>query len=214
MWTWTLNWSEIRHDLVIGACPMTTEDIDAIHRETGATALLSVQCDECRSAFDIDYEEHRRHGRRTGVVLVNAPMRDFDPADQRRRLPQAVASLHNLLRERHKVYVHCTAGINRSPLTVLGYLSFVESMPKEAAHELILRGRPQAEPYWEAYNGCHEDMVETYRADIEQRAFEISERHPENTLEQSWRQAETQVIRAAFLGSLASQFRRLHPHRP
>ncbi len=214
MWTWTLNWNEIRHDLVIGACPMTTGDIDTIHHETGATALLSVQSDACRSALDIDYEEHRSHGRRTGVVLVNSPMRDFDPADQRRCLAQALASLHNLLRERHKVYVHCTAGINRSPLTVLAYLSFVEAMPKEAAHELILRGRPRAEPYWEAYDGCHEDLVATYRADIEHRAFEISERHPENTPERNWRQAERQVFRAAFVGSLASPLRQLHPHRP
>ena len=53
MWKWTLNWNEIRDDLVIGACPMTTADMDTMQKQTGATALLSVQTDECRKTLHI-----------------------------------------------------------------------------------------------------------------------------------------------------------------
>ncbi len=197
MWKWTLNWNEIRDDLVIGACPMTPGDIDTIHRETGATAFLSVQTDECRNAFDIDYNAHREHGKRKGLVLLNAPMRDFDPPDQRRHLPRAVASLQRTLGDGHKVYVYCTAGINRSPLTVLAYLTFVEGMSKDAAFRLIVERRPQAEPYWEAYDGCYRDLLDTYREAIKRRAFEVSLLHPDNNQAQNWRVAEKEIIRAA-----------------
>jgi len=198
MWKWTLNWNEIRDDLVIGACPMTPEDIDTIHEKTGATALLSVQTDECRNGLGIDYDAHRDHGKRKGLALVNAPMRDFDPPDQRRRLPRAVACLHKILSDNHKVYVYCTAGINRSPLTVLGYLTFVEGLSKDAAFQLILEGRPEAEPYWEAYDGCYLDLLNTFREEIKRRAFEISLLCTENNQAENWRVAEKQIIRAVF----------------
>jgi len=163
MWNWTLNWSEIRGDLVVGACPMSTDDIDAICTGTGVSALLSVQHDECRDRLGIDYDEHVRHGRRTGVVLANAPMRDFDPPEQRLRLPDAVRELYQLLAASHRVYVHCTAGINRSPLTILAYLAFVEGMAADRALQLIHRARPQAEPYWESFAGCRDDLLESNR---------------------------------------------------
>lgn len=50
MWTWKLNWGQVRDDIVVGSCPMTPGDIDAIQAGTGASAILSVQCDECRQA--------------------------------------------------------------------------------------------------------------------------------------------------------------------
>ena len=41
-------------------------------------------------------------------------------------LPEAVRLLHLLLANGKRVYVHCTAGINRATLTVVGYLTFVK----------------------------------------------------------------------------------------
>lgn len=41
-------------------------------------------------------------------------------------LPEAVRMLHLLLSMGKRVYVHCTAGINRATLTVVGYLTFVK----------------------------------------------------------------------------------------
>lgn len=202
MWTWTLNWSEIRHDILIGSCPMTVHDIDHIGGRTHVTALLSVQSDECRAALNIDYPMHRRHAVRRGLVMVNAPMRDFDPAEQRRRLPDAVRALHHLLAAGHNVYVHCTAGINRAPLTVLAYLTWVEGMSIEQAMQLIHRGRPEAAPYWDPYHHCRYDRVAEHRAAIERRAWELSQRFPANTPETNWLQAEKEVIRHAFITAL------------
>lgn len=198
-WRWTLNWGAIRDDLVIGSCPVTVADIDRIRIETGVTALLSVQTDLCRGAFCIDYDAHCRHGQQAGLVLVNAPMHDFDPPDQRRRLPGAVRALHRLLAGGHSVYVHCTAGINRAPLTVLAYLTLVEGMTSKDAIALILRGRPQAEPYWEAYNGCRTDLVAANEASIQRRARDLAQRDPAGSADRHRGEAERQIIRDVLL---------------
>src|SRR5512147_2514774 len=174
MWEWTLNWDRIRDNLVIGSCPMTVEDIDRIREETGATALLSLQSDACRAHFDIDYLEHRAHGERRELAMVNAPMLDFDPPDQRRHLPQAVRCLRELLEAGQKVYLHCTAGCNRAPLTALGYLTFVEMQAPDAAAAFIREARPQADPSWEAYQGCRADLVDTLRQNIMVRVLPVA----------------------------------------
>jgi predicted protein tyrosine phosphatase len=198
MWTWTLNWGEVREDLVIGSCPISVADLDSIRESARASAILSVQTDECRARFDIVYAQHRQHSERIGLIMVNAPMRDFDPADQRRCLPRAVVALTRLVAAGHRVYVHCTAGINRSPLTVLAYLCFVETLTTEAAMALIRCGRPEAEPYWEAYRGCWEDLVRRHRDAIRERAWALSRHDLARPCEANWYQAEREVIREIF----------------
>jgi hypothetical protein len=158
MWVWTLSWGEVRHDLVIGSCPVLPADIDLIHDNAAVSALLSLQTDDCRAALGIDYRMLEEHASSRGLVLRNAPIRDFDAEDQRKRLPEAVATLRALLGGGHRTYVHCTAGINRAPLVVLAYLTFVEGMPVPEAIRLIQRGRPEAQPYWDAYYGCRQDL--------------------------------------------------------
>jgi predicted protein tyrosine phosphatase len=212
-WTWTLNWSVIREDIVVGACPMTPRDLDHIRKQTGVTALLSVQTDLCRAAFDIDFAAHTRHARKRGLILINAPMRDFDPPDQRRRLPDAVRCLHRLLSRGERVYVHCTAGINRSPLTVLGYLTFIEGMSPAAADRLIKAARPEAAPSWEAYDNCRQDLVNLCRDAIERRAWDLAKTEPESAPEAHWIRAEKEIIRDVFLATASAPDSRLDPSR-
>ncbi len=213
MWVWTLNWGRIRDDIVVGSCPMTAADIDRIRDGTRVSALLSVQTEECRAAFGIDYDEHCRHGRSRDLALVNAPMRDFDPPDQRRRLPEAVRALHRLIAAGHRVYVHCTAGINRSPLTVLGYLAFVEGLTEEEAMAVIRGGRPQAEPYWEAFHGCRRDLADRNRDAIAAKAYLLWQDSPEAAAEANWRRAAHDVIRELLVTGGAADTGRLDPHR-
>jgi len=147
------------------------------------------------------------------MLLRNAPMRDFDVEDQRRHLVDAVVGLTRLLSVGHRVYVHCTAGINRAPLTVLGYLTLVEGWPYHEALALIRAGRPQAEPYREAWRACHSDLVEQNRPAIEACAWGLSQRHPEVIAQENWSRAETAVIRELLLAAAgATDLRRdLHP---
>ncbi len=198
MWVWTLNWGEIRHDLVIGSCPIRPSDIDGICDNTGVSAVLSVQTDDCRTALGIDYNMLEEHASSRGLLLLNAPIRDFDAEDQRKRLPYAVGRLWALLARGHRTYIHCTAGINRAPLVALAYLTFLEGMAVPDAIALIQRGRPEASPYWDAYYGCREDALARHRATVALRAWNLSQANPGETPERNWFLAELEVLREAF----------------
>lgn len=204
MWTWTLNWGAVRDDLVVGSCPMEPADLDRIKTGTGATAMLSLQHPECHAHFKLDYPALVAHGRTIGLDLVNTPMRDFDPPDQRKHLAGAVLALNDLLAAGHRVYVHCTAGFNRGPLTVLSYLTFVETRPFEQALATLVAGRPEAVPTWEAYHGTRDDLLAGRAAEVQLRAFVISQERPQGSPEADWSQAEREIIREALIASPVS----------
>jgi hypothetical protein len=199
MWNWTLNWNAIRPDLVVGSCPMLADDLDEIRTGTGVTAVLSLQHDDCFADTGIDYPHHREHGQRIGLLMKRCPMRDFDTEDQRRVLPAAVRMLHFILIQKHRVYVHCTAGINRSPLVVLAYLSWIESMPAEEALSLVKARRPVAIPDLHAFRGARAELIATHRNRIVKRTRELG-MDPDNP--GSWKQAADQVIREVLTASM------------
>ncbi|MCU7846124.1 MAG: dual specificity protein phosphatase family protein [Candidatus Thiodiazotropha sp. (ex Monitilora ramsayi)] len=74
-------------------------------------------------------------------------------------MPGAITSLANLQKIHHRTYVHCSAGLGWSPLTVLGFLTLVEGLDPEQAIRMIQKARPGAVPAWEAYHGCHADLL-------------------------------------------------------
>ncbi len=190
-----LNGNVVRHDRVVGSGPRELSDLDALRVATRVSAVLSLQHDECLEKQGIDDPRQVRYGRRIGLTMERCPLRDFDPADQRRGLPAAVRGLWGLLRQGHRVYVHCTAGINRSPRVVLAYLTLVEGIGLEEAITLLLRARPEVCPAWEAYHGCRQDLTARYADRIRQRTFEFSQRQPEQSALDHWLQAEQAIWR-------------------
>jgi protein-tyrosine phosphatase len=126
--------------------------------------------------------------------MERCPIRDFNIPDMRRRLPEAIAALARLQVHGHRTYVHCTAGLGRAPLTVLGYLTLVERQDPEDAIQMILKGRPGAVPAWEAYHGCCADLVARHRELIERRAYELYQSGTHGNADADWRQAQTEVL--------------------
>jgi Predicted protein-tyrosine phosphatase len=213
MWEMNQNWDEIREDILLGTCPKTADDIDRIVAETQATAILSLQSDVCRAHFGIDYEELRAQAKTHRLTMVNAPMLEFDPPDQRRNLSEAVRSLHELLAAGHRVYVHCTTGLSRSPLVVLGYLTFVEMQSPDLALAALKEARPGADPSLEAYYGCREDLVDILHDHILVRAYYLAEENPLADSAANWFQAERDVLRGTFVNARLFPRRRLDPNR-
>jgi predicted protein tyrosine phosphatase len=200
-----LNWDALRDDLALGSCPLGPLDIDRVVDEVGARAILSLQHDACRAAHGIDYPALVARGRARGVTMVNVQMRDFDAPDQRRRLLLAVFRLHALLRAHRRVYVHCTAGIGRAPLTALGYFVFVEMMPPEEAIDLISGARAVVSPFWSVLRGCQLALVNSKRVEIERRALELRASQSGFSTIRSWRQAEREIVRSLFTGAAADE---------
>ena len=195
MFNWRLNWNVIRPDLIVGSCPRKVADLLVLQQNTGAMALLSLQHDECLEKQEIDYPRHVRHGQRLGLTLVRVPLRDFDVADQRRGLPDAVRALHQLLQQGCRVYVHCTAGLNRAPLVVSAYLLRVEGLSQDAIFELWQRTRPNVFPAWAAIDGCCVDLTMQYADRIRQRFIEMGGSSASVIDADLWQQAEQAIWR-------------------
>ncbi|MGH2360857.1 MAG: protein-tyrosine phosphatase family protein [bacterium] len=69
---------------------------------------------------------------------------------------RAMTLVRRLIQNGHTVFLHCTAGMNRSPTVALMYLNMIEGMPVEEALATVQLSRPQAKPY--------EDVVVVLRA--------------------------------------------------
>jgi hypothetical protein len=200
MWTWALTWGEITPRIVIGSCPMAPADLQRIRDGAGVSALFSLQHDSCHAYWSIDYDRLCSAGAELGLAMDRIPIRDFDIPDMRRQLAGAVSALARLIGQGHRTYVHCTAGLGRAPLTVLGYLTLVEQQDPETAIRWILQGRPGAVPAWEAYHGCCHDLVTQHRPAIERLAHEFYEQGLPGDADAHWRQAQAQILQSVLAG--------------
>ena len=189
----------IRHNLVIGSCPRSPSDLDRIRAESNISAILSVQHDECLEKLEIDYPRLVSHGQTLGLSMQRSPMRDFDIEDQRRRLPDAVRALHRLLSQDDCVYLHCTAGINRSSLTALAYLIWVEGQLLDEALMLLRQARPEVYPYLDAYESCFQDLSIAHVRQIQVRTRELNRQYPQQNAEDHWLQAAREIIREVLI---------------
>ncbi|HVN19120.1 MAG TPA: dual specificity protein phosphatase family protein [Dongiaceae bacterium] len=119
--------------LLVGPHPSTVEDFDYLKSEsvTAILSLLSAE-DSARLALRADIEAAK-----AAMVYRNVPVNDFDDLDLKQKLPVCVDTLLELLREGHKVYVHCTAGVTRSPTVIAAYLHTQLHWPLEEAIQRI-----------------------------------------------------------------------------
>jgi protein-tyrosine phosphatase len=135
----------LNNKLLIGSCPLTEGDIEHL-KALGVTAVLSLQTDEDFLQRDIDWPAMADAYRRHGVEVRRFPIEDFSPRDMRQKLRPSVRLLAGLISAGHVVYLHCNAGINRSPTVAVAYLHWVEMQDLEAAQAHVMNCRP-CDPY-------------------------------------------------------------------
>lgn len=70
----------------------------------------------------VDFGALQRRCAERGVVMSRQPFPDFSAEGLRSGLPAAVSALDGLLEAGHRVYLHCTAGMGRSPGVAIGYM--------------------------------------------------------------------------------------------
>jgi hypothetical protein len=110
----SLNYDEILPELIVGSCPDSYQDVLEI-KDAGATALLSLQTDQDLAERGLSWSDVEDWCRAAGIVARREPVRDFDPENLAERLPDCARTLDELIGSGHRVYLHCTAGVNRSP---------------------------------------------------------------------------------------------------
>ena len=135
-----MNYDRILPNLYVGSYPDTTEDIDRLKAE-GITAVVNLQSDDDCRYLGIDWQRLQAHYDQVGVVVRRVRIQDFNDDDLRARLPVAVEELDELLQEGHTAYIHCSAGINRSPSAVICYLHWLQDWDLEDAERHVRSSR-------------------------------------------------------------------------
>jgi len=143
-----IDCNEILPHLYVGTCPFGREDIHELKDRLGVTAVLNLQTDEDLQERGIRWPAMEKFYRKSGIEPHRVPLRDFDSSDQEEHLPEAAAALDRLLSGNHKVYLHCNAGIGRSPLVAMAYLYWYRKMGLEEAIRHV-RDRRDCSPYEE-----------------------------------------------------------------
>jgi atypical dual specificity phosphatase len=111
--------SLIQPNLWVGPTPRTDGDFNHL-QSLKITAVLSLQNEDDRDYGGVGSE--RAAAARAGLVFENVPVKDFNNTELQLRLPDCVRALEGLLHQGHSVYVHCHAGITRSPTVIAAYL--------------------------------------------------------------------------------------------
>jgi protein-tyrosine phosphatase len=154
--------SQILPNLFVGSYPRTTGDIARLKREFGVTAVLNLQTDGDLAELDLDWDVMAAEYAQQGMDVRRVPVRDFDGDDLRRKLPQCVAALHELLELGRTVFVHCNMGINRSPSAVVAYLYWSQGWDLDKAIDHVTRCR-SCDPYVDVIRLASTDRVEAKR---------------------------------------------------
>ncbi len=154
-----MDYNQILPNVYVGACPRNAEHVDLLKSHIGITAVLNLQTEDDFDDWGINWYDMEAHYHEAGVQVRRTPVRDFDADALRRGLPQCVEALKDLLRDGHTVYVHCSAGINRSPSTVIAYLHWVEQLDWEQAIDQVTSNR-HCDPYLDVIQAATEDRNE------------------------------------------------------
>jgi len=116
-------------------------------RRAGIRAVISLQSDEDLELYDISIPMLAQALRAEGIRLIRIPIQDFSKDALERKLPDAVSRLLDALEPAAaRVYLHCTAGINRAPTAAAAYLIFARNMPAREAWG-FLTARRHCSPY-------------------------------------------------------------------
>lgn len=137
----------ITDQLWVGSYPADEADWTLLAEGYGVEAVLNLQTDDDLRGEGLLPAVAWKMSMASGLTVERVPITDFRPDEVQRWLVPAVAALHALAIEHARVFVHCTAGMNRSPTIALAYLILKEGWTVEQALERGAAARPIIRPY-------------------------------------------------------------------
>ena len=144
---------------------LQTQDAGELRR-AGITVVISLQSDEDLGAYGISILMLANALQAEGIRLARVPIQDFSKEALERKLPEAVLELLSALESPGaRVYLHCTAGINRAPTTAAAYLIFSRRVAAREAWAFLTAKR-HCSPYL--------DVLERYADSLRPCALESS----------------------------------------
>ena len=118
-------------------------------QDIGITCIVSVQTDDDLAAYGVSLGDVLRACRDDGIEHRRVPTPDFDQAALAVKLPLCVAELEAAIAPKSaRVYLHCTAGVNRSPTTAAAFLIRSRGYTAQEAYAYVV-SRRDCKPYLE-----------------------------------------------------------------
>mgnify|MGYP001216540826 CR=1 FL=1 len=143
--------TELDAELCVGSCPGSVEDVLYLDRSLGVRAVVSLQSDEDLRVRGLDWNVLWRLYLSHGISASRVPIQDFEPADLARHLDRGVEAVRKACDAGRRVYVHCNAGLNRSPSVVIAYLVSARSWTVAEATAWV-KERHDCVPYPDVLN--------------------------------------------------------------
>jgi protein-tyrosine phosphatase len=116
-----MDYAQVTARLYFGSHPQTIDDIEMLQKALAITAILNLQTNEDMDTAKLNWAPLESSYKDRAVNLCRMPMQE-EQAVLREKLLECVDGLVQLLEAGHTVYLHCTAGIGRSPTVAIGYL--------------------------------------------------------------------------------------------
>jgi protein-tyrosine phosphatase len=118
-------------------------------QQMGITTVVSLQSNEDLDFYNIRLKKLIETCDEAGIELRRVAIPDFDEDAMAADLERGVAELEAALTPKWaKVYLHCTAGVNRAPTVAAAYLVRTLGIPAQEAYEFIV-ARRHCNPYLE-----------------------------------------------------------------
>jgi len=125
-----MNCAQVTPQIFVGPCPCDHDDFHFLKTKS-VTAILSLLTED--DADELGMTGECAFANDAGLAFRNMAVTDFDDLDLTRKLTACVEALDDLVKQGHTVYVHCTAGVTRSPTVVTAYLCWRLKWPLDDA---------------------------------------------------------------------------------
>ncbi|MBI4850487.1 MAG: dual specificity protein phosphatase family protein [Acidobacteria bacterium] len=144
-----IHFNRILPNLYVGTVPKTFDDVERLIREAGISAVINLQTDDDFEWYQVDWPKIQQYYEKRNIEFVRKPVQDFQLEDLRDKLPDCAKVVDDFAHNGHIIYLHCTAGINRSPTVAIGYLYSYLGYDMETAIRTV-KGSRVCDPYLEA----------------------------------------------------------------
>ncbi len=137
------------------------EDAAALKR-IGISAVVDLQSDSDMSEYGIRIQRLQKALLAQNIELIRIPIEDFIKEEVALHLSECVYAIESALNPLNaRVYLHCTAGVNRAPTAAAAYLVKSQGLSAQEAYDHLVEKR-NCRPYL--------DILEEYARSLNPRS--------------------------------------------